>query len=257
MKNMAKQVKKALPTILAVLGSVGVIGTAYLSGQAAVKAHEELERKSWRRKDEFTQKEKVKLVWKYYIPTVAAGTGTVICILGSNALSIKNQAALTSAYALIERAYKDYTGKVKELYGVETHREILDAIAHEKSSNPPLYAESFCGLSSLDFGSDEEVHLFYDSFSERYFETTISQVLQAEYHLNRNYVLGGEVSLNDFYEFLGLEQTEYGDTVGWGIGNCDGICWLDFDHHRAMLDENLECYIIDMVFPPSAEAYED
>lgn len=48
--------------------------------------------------------------------------------------------------------------------------------------------------------------LFYDGYSQRYFESKISQVLQAEYHLNRNFAIGADVTLNDFYLFLGIDR---------------------------------------------------
>jgi hypothetical protein len=32
----------------------------------------------------------------------------------------------------------------------------------------------------------------------------------AEYHLNRNYILRGEAVINELYEFLGLEPTDWG-----------------------------------------------
>lgn len=253
-KQLPRSIRKALPTALAVLASVGVGATAYSSGKAAVRAHKELERLH---KDESDKKEQFKLVWKYYIPTAAIGVGTIICIFGSNTCNRRNQASLASAYALVERAYKEYTDKVKELYGMETHNSILDSIAREKAKDVPLYGESFCGLNSLDFEVDEELRLFYDSFSGRYFESTIGRVLQAEYHLNRNFTLGGAVTLNDYFGFLGLEQTEEGDVLAWSPYNCDGIAWLDFNHHKEMLDDTLECCVIDMVFIPTADAFED
>ena len=43
------------------------------------------------------------------------------------------------------------------------------------------------------------------------------QVLMAEYHLNRNYILRGEAVINELYEFLGLEPTDWGAEAGWHI----------------------------------------
>ena len=82
------------------------------------------------------------------------------------------------------------------------------------------------------------------------------KVIQAEYHLNRNFMFAGVIPLNDFYEFLGLEKTELGDAVGWSSCNGD-IYWIDFNHHRLTLDDGMEIYVIDMVFEPTAEWMED
>ena len=53
-----------------------------------------------------------------------------------------------------------------------------------------------CGWNSLDFDEHDpdENRLFYDEYSRRYFESSVSRVLQAEYHLNRNFVMSGHLS---------------------------------------------------------------
>ena len=48
-----------------------------------------------------------------------------------NVLSKRQQAALTSAYALLNDSYNNYKDKLKELYGEEAHQKIVDAIAAE------------------------------------------------------------------------------------------------------------------------------
>ena len=132
-------------------------------------------------------------------------------------------------------------------------------IAKEKCKDISISANGGWYDSSLDFGEGMEPEVsrtFYDSFSQRYFESTIEKVIQAEYHLNRNFMFAGVIPLNDFYEFLGLEKTELGDAVGWS--NCNGdIYWIDFNHHRLTLDDGMEIYVIDMVFEPTAEWMED
>ena len=59
-----------------------------------------------------------------------------------------------------------------------------------------------------------------------FFKHALEQVLLAEYHVNRNMALGALILLNDFYEFLGLERTEYGGEVGWYVN--DDYIWIDF-----------------------------
>ena len=58
----------------------------------------------------------------------------------------------------------------------------------------------------------------------------MASVLNAQYHLNRNFTLRGYVSLNEFYEFLGIEKVVCGEGIGWGQDLLeDGIFWIDFD----------------------------
>ena len=73
--------------------------------------------------------------------------------------------------------------------------------------------------------------------------------MAAEYHLNRNYILRGYAYLNEFYVFLGIEETDYGSVLGWAP-NDDGMYWIDFNHSKTVLDDGLEVYIIEMPFEP-------
>ena len=257
--------KKYSPVALSCVASVGVIVTVVTAVKATLKAVELVKADSRKNHDgdpyAYTKKEAFMSAWKCYIPTAAFGLSTIACIMGANALNSRKQAALTSAYALINQSYKEYKDKLKELYGEEAHNAIVDSIVSEKCKDVFLYASDWVGYSCLDFGEDtaaypEIVRTFYDSFSQRYFETTISKVIQAEYHLNRNFMFKGVIPLNDFYEFLGLEKTEFGETVGWSSCNGD-IYWIDFNHHKLTLEDGMEIFVIDMVFEPTAEWMED
>lgn len=218
--KIGRSLKKASPTILTCIGAAGVVATAVLAVKATPKADSLIKADSRRNHDgdpyAATKLEAVKSCWKCYIPAAATGVATIICIFGANTLNKKQQASLASAYALVNRSYSDYKHKLKELYGEDAHKKIMESIAAEKSSMPPITATGGFSNSSLEFeDANEEQRLFYDSFSKRYFQATISQVLQAEYHINRNMVLGAFVTLNDFYDFLGISHIEGGDVVGW------------------------------------------
>lgn len=235
-------IRKYSPVALSFVASAGVVITAIAAAKATPRAVALVYADSRKKHDgdpyAYTKKEAFIAAWKCYIPAVAFGASTIACIMGANALNRRQQAALTSAYALVQSSYKEYKDKLKELYGEEAHNVIMDSI-----------------ISSLDFGEGMEPEVsrtFYDSFSQRYFESTIEKVIQAEYHLNRNFMFAGVIPLNDFYEFLGLEKTELGDAVGWSSCNGD-IYWIDFNHHRLTLDDGMEIYVIDMVFEPTAE----
>lgn len=257
-------IKKYSPVALSCIASVGVVVTTVVAVKATPKAMVKIHADSRKNHDgdpyAYTKKEAVASAWKCYIPAVAIGASTIACIMGANALNRRQQAALTSAYALVQNSYKEYKDKLKELYGEEAHNAIVDSIMSEKCKDVSIYTPGiWASPSSLDFGEGMEpevVRTFYDSFSQRYFETTIEKVIQAEYHLNRNFMFFGTIALNDFYDFLGLEKTDFGDTVGWSSVNGD-IYWIDFNHRRVTLDDGMEVYVIDMVFEPTAEWLED
>lgn len=255
--NLKESIRKASPTILTVLGIFGVVATAYTTAKATEKVIKEKECNL-----DYSKKDQIKSYIKHYSTPVLFGTGTIICIVGSNKLNKNNQALLVSAYGVLDQTYKEYVNTVKELYGEDKHREVIDKIALSHCEQPFLSTQNYTGDSSLDVGTDEIKHTFYDSFSKRYFESTMSHVLQAEYHLNRNYMLGMEVTVKDWYEFLGLEEVDLGDQFSWWYLNYagwrmeDGVYWIDFDHHKFTTKSGQDVIVIDFVFAPELEPEE-
>ena len=238
-------------TILTVMGGVGVVATAILAAKATPKALSRIEEVKKEKGEEVTKADIVWAATPAYIPTFMTGVTTLACIFGANMLNKRQQAALMSAYALLDNSYKEYKEKLKELYGEEAHRNIISSIAIEKAEDRYISAASYCSTCDLSVeDNDGEPKTFYDEYSERYFEATIEQVMAAEYHLNRNYILRGYAVLNEFYEFLGIETTDYGSVLGW-CPHDEGMYWIDFNHHKVQLEDGLECYIIEMPFAPS------
>lgn len=246
--------KKNSATILTVAAAAGVITTSVLSAKSAIKASRVLAHKEEEKGEKLTFEETISAVWTIYIPPVVAGMSTIACVFGANILNQCQQASLISAYALIENSYKEYKAKLKELYGEEAHNNIINAIVTEKCEDVHIPSGSLTSEYVQEIESDTEPRLFYDEYSGRYFESTIEKVLLAEYHLNRNYILRGFARLNDFYEFLGLEQTDYDEAVGWDI--CSEIYWIDFNHRKTLIgddNDSFECYVIEMPYYPSED----
>ncbi len=249
--KLMKGVRKRLPLIFSFVASAGVIATTVVA----------LKTKPKKPSEDATPKEKAVVYLKTYGPTVVLATSTIACIFGSYALTRKQQAALASAYTMLYTSYNEYQAKVKELYGEEAHNAVMDAIVKEKCKEIEITASSGFADSSLsidDRANPEVVRTFYDPISERYFESTLSKVIEAEYHINRNFVLGALITLNDFYEFLGLSPTEYGETVGWFVS--DELYWIDFDHRMVTLDDSEDgmevCVIYPVYYPRLPEEYD-
>lgn len=246
LKNIQTALTKSGPTILTIMGSVGVIVTSVLTAKSTVLA---MDRLNYEHHD-LTKTEILKRTWDCYIPPVLMGTATIFCIFGSNALNKNQQAAMVSAYSLINRQYTEYRDKLKEIYGEEAHNKILDAIAVKQARDVYMSAPGFVSSSQLaiDHRSEEEKRLFYDTLSKRYFESTLSQVIEAEYYFNRDYSLGADRTINDLYYYLGLEPIDGGDTIGWFWE--DGTTWIDFNHHKTVLDDGLEVCVIETPLGP-------
>lgn len=242
-------------TILTVIGGAGVVATSIMAVKATPKALRRIDQAKDEKGEELTKLETVKVAGPAYIPSVIVGVSTIACIFGANMLNKRQQAALMSAYALVDSSYKEYKNKVKAIHGEEAHQNIVNAIAVEKADDMYIRNAYLCGECDLGKEEDSEPRLFYDLHSGRYFESTIEQVISAEYHLNRNYILRGYAYLNELYEFLGIKETDYGSVLGWAPLD-DGMYWIEFNHRKVVMDDGLECYILEMPFEPTYDFFE-
>lgn len=249
--------KQHSSTILTCISAVGVIATSLLTAKTTIKVFEIVNEEECEMKRDLTKKELVAVAAPVYIPAIIMGASTIACIFGANILNKKQKALLSSAYMLANNSFKEYKNKLKELYGEKTHNKIIDSIVAEKTKDVHIsanYLFSECD-SSLE-NDDSEPMLFYDEYSGQYFETTTERVLSAEYHLNRNYILKGYATLNEFYGFLGLEPTEYGEILGWSPMD-KSMYWIEFNHRKVILGDDLQCFILEMPFEPRAEYLDD
>lgn len=242
---MNRFLKRNSSTILTFIGAFGVVATSVMAVKATPKALTLIKEAKEEKGEELTKFEVIKIAGPTYIPSIITGVATIACIFGSNIISKRQQATLMSAYALLDNAYKEYKKKVDELYGEEAGEYVRAEIAKDK----------YAGDGTL---VDDDKELFYDFYSGRYFESTKETVMWAEYELNKRMVVNGCVSLNDFYELLGIKpQAEY-ELVGWSCAQVYEMywhSWIEFDHSETIIDdsdihEGLPCTIIYMPMEP-------
>ena len=244
--------KRNSSTILTCIGAIGVVTTAVTAATATTKASKILEQAKKEKGEDLTKLESLVAAGPAYIPTVAIGASTIACIFGANVLNKRQQAAITSAYALVDSSYKKYQSKLKELYGEEADTQIRDAIIKEECKDIDVWAP---GCGSIDRSGERRLF----EFNGRIFESTMESVINAEYHFNRNFSLRGDANLNEFYEFLGLSPTEEGSVLGWSCGQLIEeweTTWIDFDHRPITLEGGVECFIIETPISPIIN-YED
>lgn len=227
--------RKKSPTILTCVGVVGVVATAISAIHATPKAIElldEVEKDSDKALDTI---DKIRVAGPVYIPTIAIGASTVACICGIHLLDQRQQASLMSAYGMLDAGYKNYRKKVKELCG-----DGDTAVEKEKTN---VSVEDSPGKL-----------LWYEPYRDEFFELSEKEVIDAEYHMNRNFILRGEADLNDFYEFLGLTPTDIGSEVGWEITDDGRVFenpWIDFEHHLIIPEDGKSEYYRIEIIPPS------
>lgn len=252
--NTAKHVmKKRSPEILTGIGIAGMISTVVLAVKATPKAMELIEEEHLNRIPEDYEPEKdpkperltvietVKVAWKPYIPAAITGVASVACLIGANSVHARRNAALATAYQLSTTALSDYREKVVETIGEKKENNIRDKVAKKQVEEHPL-------TDTQIIMTGKGNTLCYDSHSDRYFRSDIDKIRNAVLDLNERMINGNEmyVSLNDFYDEIGLKHTDTGDLVGWRIDKGK----IDIRYSAQLTDDNEPCIVLDHMLPP-------
>ena len=230
-------------TILTVLGGVGVLATSVMAVKATPKAMQLIEEAKEEKGDGLTKWETIQVAGPTYIPAALVGIGTITCIFGAHMVNKRTQAALMSAYALLDQTHKEYKKKVTDIYGTEADQKVRTEIAKDHYDEKEFE----------EVEEDDVKILFYDQFSRRYFRSTMEDVLKAEYNTNRQLAVNTGVYLNEFYEFLDIAPITAGQELGWSTGILEShywASWIEFDHEKFETDDGLEGYIIQMRYEP-------
>jgi len=149
-----------------------------------------------------------------YVPSVLLALGSVGCFLGANHIHLKRQAVLLAAYELSEKAYQAWRDKTYETLGDNKTLALREGIAEDKylasrselATNPP-------NLIITPYG---DVKCF-DPMSGRYFMSCADYIRQAQAKIIKRLPDDMYVSLNDFYDELGLPPTKMGNALGWDL----------------------------------------
>ena len=237
-------VKRNSSTILTCAGSLGVVGTAIVSGKASTKAVRLLEEAKQEKGADLTKLEIVRIVGTIYIPTILLSASTIACIFGSNALNKRKQSAIISAYALLDASFKEYKLKSQELYGDDAYINIRNEIAKDK-------------YEICDIKLEGEELLFYDEYSQRYFNATMEDILRAEMLLNRDLQCHGYACINELYSLLNIPETDFGDFLIWSTSRLiesKSYAWIEFNHMKVEMEDGMECYILEILTEPIPES---
>lgn len=245
-KDIRKFASKRSPEILTGIGIAGMITTTILAVRATPKALELIEeQKEEESVDELSSFEVVKVAWKPYIPAMVTCIASTACLIGASSVNTKRNAALATAYKLSETALSEYRDKVVETIGEKKERIVRDKVAEERVKKNPVSKNEV-----IVTGNGKT--LCFDPISGRYFMCSIETIKRAENELNKQMLhdISGYVSLNEFYDELGLDHTSVGDDLGW---NTDQL--IDIDFSSQLNDNGEPSVVLDYLVAPKYDYY--
>ena len=234
--------------IMTGFGVGGVLTTTFFAIKDAPKARdvivaakEELARDDISKEEEKELKKSTAFeVFKIYLPTIISGGITIFSIVMAHSKSMKKQAAAMAAYSLADAALSEYKDKVKELIGEKKATEVEDSIAKDKiKANPQTEMNTVIISGNGDYW-------VYDVTCDRYFKSTIVKVKTAFADVKDALMSEMYVSLNEFYDYLGLPHTTVGDYLGWTVDTPPVLK----DRYQAM-EDGTPCMVMDFLVGPS------
>jgi hypothetical protein len=203
-------------TVLTAGGVVGTVATAVLSVRAGFKASTTINKHVAEQQalndepllpSDFTTAQKVKLVAPHFVPPVVMGGLTIGSIVFAHRMSATKAAALAAAYGVSQKQLEEYKAKVAETLGVAKAKKVQDELAKD----------------DVERSADRQSHviilgdhvLCYDRPTDRYFQSTMEKIRQAEAKANREILETGYYTTTEFYNSLGLDETTWSNDTGW------------------------------------------
>ena len=240
------KVKKHSPEILAGVGVVGIVASGIMACKATLKLSDILDEteETLNKIKEVSEDEKydekyseedakkdtaivyvqtgVKIV-KLYLPALTLGACSIGCMLTSNNILRKRNAALGAAYMTVDKSFKEYRKRVVERFGEEVEHELrydIKAKTFEKTEVDKKGKEKTVTeevkISELDTVSDY-ARLFDECCAawEKDPEYNLMFLKSQQAYANDKLKANGYLFLNEVYDMLGIPRSRAGQVVGW------------------------------------------
>ena len=260
-KRTELKVRKHSPEILAGVGVVGVIASTVMACKATTKLSYILEES----KDQLDQIKTVAVdpayadkyteddakkdttityvqtgvkVAKLYAPSVILCAGSLGCLLASNNILKKRNAALSAAYMTVDKSFKEYRKRVADRFGEEVEKEIRYNIKAKEMTTVDENGNEVTETVKVMDGTDDPNT--YSDYARFFDESCAAWQNDAEYNLTflkaqqqyANDLLKsrGRLFLNEVYRMLGIDESKAGQVVGWVYNpdNPTGDNFVDF-----------------------------
>lgn len=245
-KSIKGVLERHAPEILTGIGVAGMVTTTILAVKATPKACLLInDRKDELEVEKLSATELVKTTWKCYIPAAVTCGASIACLVGASSVNFKRNAVLATAYKLSESALSEYKDAVIETIGEKKEQSVRDKVAEERIKKNPV-------SKSEIIVTGNGTTLCYDPVGNSYFKSNIQQIESAKNKLNARMLSENYVSLNDFYDELGIGPTKLGDDLGWDIYK-DGLVEIAFSSQLA--EDGTPCLVMDYSIAPRYEYY--
>lgn len=242
-------VRKHSPVILFGAGVIGVVGTVVLASRATLKLEEVLQDADDQLNKALTLEHayhseadlnrdilliKVKTaarISKLYAPAFVVGTLSIAALTGAHVTLTRRNLALTAAYAGLDKAFRDYRGRIVEALGADKERELrYDLVDTEIETSTPDGTVTRIVKARGPRGYSQYAMLFDENNKnwspERMQNSYFIQCMQE--WANHQLRARGHMFLNEVYDLLGLPRTRAGCIVGWLYGSGHGDGYIDF-----------------------------
>lgn len=247
-KGATLLLSKRKSAILCGVAIASTIGTAITAVRATIKASKDIEeakdekyeRVNADREDsddiprdeiKLTPLEYVKVTWKHYLPVAICVVVNGVSIICAHKIDAKRIAAATSALMLSEKMNKELEDKTIEEFGKEKLDQIKEKIFGENKDLKKAYVDDkkalhrdvlrhdTCNTGYYKPSTSDRMCWFKDPLTGRYFWASKNQVEKGINAAMRQAVSNGSliISLNDFYDYLDLEQIDDGYSRGWDL----------------------------------------
>ena len=212
-RHLVSAARRESPKLLTGLGIGGMTASTILAVKATPEAMRRINAKRRELRRKLTPKETVQAAWRCYIWSGVTWGASCGCLIASLAVNDRRNAALAAAASIANEGLAEYRSKVVETIGKKKESAILDSIDRDRVERnpPPKQLEA-----PPETGGPEPV-LCYDAMLGNYFYSDIETLRRAANELNyrMNNMSEPYVSLNEFYEEIGLPSIDIGEELGW------------------------------------------
>lgn len=210
LKRLINFTKVHTPELMIGAGVTSMITSTVLSIKSTTKAMEVINDIEYTENVHLSTKEKVQETWKLYIPSMVTGVIGIGLIATGTTKSLNRSTALATMYTASEAVFKCYKEKVKEEIGEEKADNIEKQVIRETIKEVPMDD----GITNILYTGKGD-KLFYDTFSGRYFRSSIQYIENCVNTVNKHILNEFLMCVNDFYIELGLPNIGAGNLLGW------------------------------------------